>query len=726
MLPVSPIWYGREKSIMDIFVPIQFHHVAREKNGSRRDTEQKVETYKDMFYTNTTLNDRVSIQGDPGMGKTTFLGKLVIDWCNSDSKDPEPSSKFSDVEILQNFRFLFHIKLRDSVGQNKVVNMIKTQIIDEIYFNKKQQREAYDLLGSILERETCLVTMDGLNEWTDHTKENPIPKLYSISKQCVVLTTSRPWKIADKRIRDSEIGTLIEAVGITDTEQLTQNMLRSLTVEYQESYKEFMAYVEERKLNHFLASPWMLTLLVNLWVDKTFLSGSLCEINKVLIYTLFNKELPKEGFTEHIPSENAVFEHHTEICNALARDAFYFTICSEKSLVFSKQELLSTDMLSNEQLEFAIRSGVLNERHCFSTASCKSQVSFLHETIQEFFAASHIANLPEDKITNIFCKSKYNVLEISQVIIYLSGLKCDVANKVIHYLTEDVFNDVNTELDWIRIGSEDMYTTLRFHVVNRLVLSLVQGMMISCYQEAKVSRPKHIRLEMSHFIFHANVNKNENDDLLQILMMNTSHVRTLILERDVLEENIILTVLQQSKHCIERLKTPGSRAIISELNNLNVNRLDLIGISDVSLFSGLLPSMSNLTYLRIEKTDFNEDIVPPSPVENVLNVRLPIMLQHVDLLNCTISPQWLCSLLITLSSLDHQVKCVLSNVVLYLYKETRGHELRTHVSDLRSEMMSHDMSNIEILVENVSKELFEILRDTSIGIFDLRTSMHWS
>ncbi|XP_052247743.1 uncharacterized protein LOC127855890 [Dreissena polymorpha] len=91
MLPVSPIWYGREKSIMDIFVPIQFHRVAIEKNGSRRNTEQKVDTYKEMFYKNTTLRDRVSIQGDPGMGKTTFLAKLVLDWCDSDSKDPEPS-----------------------------------------------------------------------------------------------------------------------------------------------------------------------------------------------------------------------------------------------------------------------------------------------------------------------------------------------------------------------------------------------------------------------------------------------------------------------------------------------------------------------------------------------------------------------------------------------------------------------------------------------------------
>ncbi|XP_052218328.1 uncharacterized protein LOC127835949 [Dreissena polymorpha] len=707
MLPVSPIWYGREKSIMDIFVPILFHHVAIEKNGSQRDTEQKVETYKDMFYKNTTLSDRVTIQGDPGMGKTTFLAKLVLDWCDSCSKDPEPSSKFIDVETLQNFRFLFHIKLRDSVGQSKVVDMIKTQIIDEIYFNEKKQREAYDLLGNIMEREECLVTMDGLNEWTDHAKENPIPKLYSLSKQCVVLTTSRPGKMADKRIKDSEIGTLIKAIGITDPKQLTQNMLRSLTEDDKVSYKEFMVYVEERNLNHFMASPWMLTLLVNLWVDKTFLSGSLCEINKVLIYTLFNKELPKEGLTEDIQSENDVFEHHAKICKALARMAFKYTFGSEKSLVFSRHKLLSTKLLSNEQLEFAIKSGVLNERHIFSAASCKSHISFVHETIQEFFAASHIATLSEDKITDVLSKSNFNVLEICQVIIYLSGLKCETANKVITHLTKDVLNNVNAGLEELIIGSYDPRTTLTFQetVVNTktksklkiginlssdmrcLVISmLLQEMMVSCYHEAKVSRQKHTCLKMRDFTFHAYLNKNTNDDLLEMLMMNKSNVRTLLLERNVLPENKILTCLQQSKHCIERLKTSGTRGIISALHNLNLKQLTLIGNKDVSLFSGLLPSLGNLTFLRIEESDFYDDMFPPSNI------------QYFCLLKSRCSAEFVARLLVHLSQISHPVRCNLGEVYT-----TEKSDIC--IAKLRRCIVSCDMSKLHLCVGEGADEL---------------------
>ncbi|KAH3770861.1 hypothetical protein DPMN_172158 [Dreissena polymorpha] len=49
-----------------------------------------------------------------------------------------------------------------------------------------------------------------------------------------------------------------------------------------------------------------------------------------------------------------------------------------------------------------------------------------------------------------------------------------------------------------------------------------------------------------------------------------------------------------------------------------------------------------------------------------------------------------------------------------------GADSTVFVSDLRSNLLSCDMSNIEILVENGSKGLFEIFRDTSIKILGLR------
>ncbi|XP_052222411.1 uncharacterized protein LOC127838614 isoform X1 [Dreissena polymorpha] len=150
--------------------------------------------------------------------------------------------------------------------------------------------------------------------------------------------------------------------------------------------------------------------------------------------------------------------------------------------------------------------------------------------------------------------------------------------------------------------------------------------------------------------------------------------------------------------------------ISKALHHTSIQELNCIGQFDVSSCSYVLPSLSQLTYLRIEDTSFLQDIALPETIQNIV------------LSKCECSSEWLCSLLISLSSLDHPVECDLWDVVLQLSEDIRGDEAHTHISDLRSQILSHDLSNIEILVKNGSKELFELLRDTSIGILKLRTA----
>ncbi|KAH3826179.1 hypothetical protein DPMN_128075 [Dreissena polymorpha] len=103
-------------------------------------------------------------------------------------------------------------------------------------------------------------------------------------------------------------------------------------------------------------------------------------------------------------------------------------------------------------------------------------------------------------------------------------------------------------------------------------------------------------------------------------------------------------------------------------------------------------------------------------------LNLPDSFQCINLQKVECSSEWLYGLLITLSSLDHPVTCKMLNVVL---KSTEiSNEDDSHISeyDLRSKLCSSDMSNITILVENGNMGLFELLRETSTRILDLRTA----
>ncbi|KAH3796361.1 hypothetical protein DPMN_149929 [Dreissena polymorpha] len=668
------------------------------------------------------------------MGKTTFLTKLALDWCDAVSEhNPDYSATFSDVDTLKEFRFLFQISLRDAKGDREVIEMIKTQIIDMIYTGNKRE-ETVKLLPYILEREKYIVTMDGLNEWVDRLSKCVLPLHPQFHTECVSVITSRPWKMADERIKDSEIDSLIEIEGIIDSEDLANKLINSLQTGDVKIHAEFIKHVNERQLMNLLTSPWLQTLLVNLWMNKIKFCGSLCEINCILLDILFNYAHGKKGYFEkgnsfRCLSNTRYIQPQIDIFDALANAAFYFTFSSSKSLVFTERELFN--FLSEDQLEFCLHAGVLTKRLIFKVADQDAQFSFIHETVQECMAAFHIANSKQDLIQQFRTGCKHNVLEMSQTIIYLCGLDCQRANKLINCLVDDEFlkdishglsmyiqtyhtdfhnftfqDDIRTYKNVLKSKHDEIKDTKRCFALS----VLFQRMIIAGCIEAKASGEKEICLNCRDFTFNQNLIESDSNALKLLLSYNSSNVRSLILESKFLPISEILTVLHQSKHCLTRVKVTMTAEIIKAIHHTSIQELNCIGNFDVSSCSCVLSSLSQLTYLRIENTRFVHDIV------------LPETIQLIDFSKCECSSAWLCSFLITLSSLDHPVRYRLGGVVFKSSEGTPGDESQKLISDMRSQILSNELSNIELLVENGSKELFELLRDTSIGILKLITA----
>ncbi|KAH3828974.1 hypothetical protein DPMN_130962 [Dreissena polymorpha] len=66
-------------------------------------------------------------------------------------------------------------------------------------YAEDEREEAKKLCLHITKNEMCLVIQDGLDEWPG---DEPLPSITGIPKEkCIVLTTSRPWKLADERIK---------------------------------------------------------------------------------------------------------------------------------------------------------------------------------------------------------------------------------------------------------------------------------------------------------------------------------------------------------------------------------------------------------------------------------------------------------------------------------------------------------------------------------------------
>ncbi|KAH3709120.1 hypothetical protein DPMN_068581 [Dreissena polymorpha] len=131
-----------------------------------------------------------------------------------------------------------------------------------------------------------------------------------------------------------------------------------------------------------------------------------------------------------------------------------------------------------------------------------------------------------------------------------------------------------------------------------------------------------------------------------------------------------------------------SMELLEILRDSSIGILSLITADCVSLASEILHTLNKLTKHYLWGTYTGR-----------CDMRLPASLQCISLQKVECSSDWLCSLLITLSLSANPVKCELWDVVLQPCEEANGDECHIHASDLRSEMLLRDLSNIEILVE---------------------------
>ncbi|KAH3717348.1 hypothetical protein DPMN_060133 [Dreissena polymorpha] len=506
-VPLSTLNPSLDIRVQDIYATPKIHRMKIEKDGKHVKQEQ-IYKYKDCFCGGAR---RLYLQGEPGSGKSYFAAKLIHDWCNVYAliaKSTKEQMMFGDVDTLQKFRFLFFISLRESREQTHVTQMIKTQLIHKIYAENKWE-SAYELVLKIMENVMYLVVQDGLDEWPG---KHAVPSMDGIPKDhCIMLTTSRPWKLADERIKNSQIDILLEVEGISDPRELNEKILRCLldeSTDIQTSLLEFECFLFTRNLEWLSSSPMLNTLALCTWVEdraERLTGSSLCELYTTMLENLCKKANPQKSyFDRNHPSPVNCFSRTMYIkpnlkhIDAIAKAAFSFLFSNDKesSLVFSDIHLMAH--LPETAKQFALDSGLLSKR---KGKKCTDQtLSFVHKTIQEFLTAFHIhrnADVIHDVISGYFKRHDNSYRDISQMFIFLCGFNISAANKLSALINEhDVYSDYD-------------------HYFHKCI--------ISGYKEAVANKNTPIHLHLSHFYFD---NKNA-EDLIQIWTLNTPRARSL-------------------------------------------------------------------------------------------------------------------------------------------------------------------------------------------------------
>ncbi|XP_052221617.1 uncharacterized protein LOC127838087 isoform X1 [Dreissena polymorpha] len=688
-----------DKRITDIYATPKMHLFDIASDGKRVKKEQ-VLTYKELFYTDDTKsNRRVYVQGEPGSGKSTFAAKLVHDWCDENRPStaaPNKNASFGDVLIIQNFQFIFFLSLGESRGQTEVTHMIKKQIIDTIYSDEKRQ-VMYTLLLKIIETEICLVIRDGLDEWVAPDGSNLAePSIAGFPKdKCAVLTTSRPWKLADERIKNSRIDILVEIEGISDSYTFSERVLRCIldkSKDLKTTAREIWSFIMERRLTWLSNLPMLYTLVICTWVgtmeEEEHLNGSsLCALYTTFLESLCKKANDTTGFFNDLnPPHVKCFSRTSYLrpiiqnVDVISKAAFHLLYSpeKEKSIVFNDQEL--SNYLTPSEQEFALKAGLISKRK--TKSALNSSISFIHKSMQEFLAAYHIAHnahLIDDVIIGYLGRHSDAYLDISQVFIFLCGLNISAANTL-----SGIINEHHSKI----MDARGLTYSSMKHVA-------FQSIIEAGYREAVSNDQTDILLRLSHFYIVGN----------NLMVMNNvwreNKSNALALEIEVHDETD-RAIRSSSTH-----GEPTSQVEFDLSSCLNLKYLKLWG-SGIHMQDSSSSVSSTLPVCIVLNSANQAQCADPQPV-------LPCI-KHIEFYN-TCSSTWLRSLLSTLLTLDHYVKFILIACYITSCKED---PVRWEDTETDATLLSFkDTLTLMNAFGSVSRGLWEALHGLNIKSLSL-------
>ncbi|XP_060560444.1 uncharacterized protein LOC132720333 [Ruditapes philippinarum] len=564
-IPLSPLLEEIETPLAGFYVMPDIVTVKKKSLTCHEEERTPIKSLKDLFSTGSRDQQEIYLSADAGFGKTAFSKYLAVTWCQAHCHD-ENYACFKDDELktLLDFKFLFLVLLRDCTSVCNIDDMIKQQITTKLPTSA--------ILDEVLRREKCLIIMDGLDEWNHPDNScsevtEKIPHRY-VRDNCVILTTTRPWKLGVANLKTSQINKKVELVQLSadSTRQLEENAIRKMTgVRDDRILKskiwDFNKVIRDRRLEHMQVIPLLLMYIVCLWCNNIPIGNSKHEIYTNIIEFLLSRTSKKhpevqpsrESSASEIPE---YFKSH-EFCKkfyslitSLAELAYQtlFNETRENTLVFDR--MVADIYLKADDMKLSLFSGILSESRSKTLIKEIIKVSFSHKTVQEFFAAIFISSQSDAQKTVVEkCRNVQDILDMSKICEFISGMNADLMCEILNDWMSVINEDEKTREYRTRTGRENRPDNPLYNI---------QEMFMSCLQEMPES--ENIQLCLQDF-FIANEDNVYSELLQRLLKQNKTNIKSLYIRytSSSLREIIDLFSLTDLSHIQKLCYYGGSR-----------------------------------------------------------------------------------------------------------------------------------------------------------------------
>ena len=340
--------------------------------------------YKDLFGVHKGKKQvrKVLIEGDAGIGKTTFCTAVSEDWANDG--------------LFQQFMLLFLLPLRHkkvaSVGS--IMELIKL-----LHTNQ----EVCSCVASYLEKEegdNILIVADGWDELGESERQSGsfLYELFfgDILPFASVILTSRP-SISVSLHRLPCIDRFVEVCGFS-TENIKGYILSEFAFDQREKQAEgLLAQLDSNPLVESICSiPLNCAIICHLWrAFKETLPATMTEIYTKMILNIMIRNLRKKGISGGIlslSSFDTLPMHLQRSWWLLCKLAFHLMTTNQIS--FSQEELIDFYPPDSEALKDIFNFGLLHSVESVFATGCGISFHFLHFTFHEYLASLHMVKQP--------------------------------------------------------------------------------------------------------------------------------------------------------------------------------------------------------------------------------------------------------------------------------------------------------------------------------------------
>ena len=352
--------------LSNIFTRLQIVSRTKERSQLTDDIVNMTEIFKS--HPDCDNPRVVLIEGNPGMGKTTYCQKLAYDW--SVGEIP-PDASFPEVEILLLLKCRdMHMKTAD------IEEAIDDQLLPQDV-GKKEREDFFHFIRSNQSR--VLLVLDGLDELRQELLPciQPLIEGKIFSNTFLVLTARHEAGIRLRRYCD----TLLEIIEYTN-DDADSYIKKYFSKHEDQSLAERMIvklkYDEE--LRELTANP-LNTALLCLLCEETngIFPSSRTKIYDDLVSCALRRYFTKSGVSL---GEDDPLERCSDQLIKLGERAFEALLKSQLYFSQDDQTSDSTDFLQLPFLSRELSVSKIRPRPCYA---------FTHKTFQEYFAAFYLA-----------------------------------------------------------------------------------------------------------------------------------------------------------------------------------------------------------------------------------------------------------------------------------------------------------------------------------------------